>query len=327
VTPEIDIDLFSGPGGWKEGARHLDIHPWGFEWGDAQCATARAAGHLHVVQGDIAEMDPRTMLLGARVRGMIASPPCQGFTEAGLKKGKRDMVLLFSSIAHLTPATIEKRIASLRESMEDTRSILVLEPLRWAMFTNPSWLAWEQVPGVLPLWEEMAKVLRKAGYSVATGIVNAEQFGVPQARRRAVLVARSDGKEARLPEPTHSLYHRRSPKRLDEGVQPWTSMGEAVGNLPAAVPGDTDWIWKRPAPTIVGTFRPEIVAKPVYRKAGDGPRQNTPGSVQITLEQAAILQTFPADYPWQGSDAEKWQQVGDAVPPALAYAILKEITS
>ena len=63
----------------------------------------------------------------------------------------------------------------------------------------------------------------------------------------------------------------------------------------AAVPGDTSWVFDRPSPTVVGSFRPDIVAAPGYRKPGDGPRQTTPGSVRITLEEAARLQSFPDD--------------------------------
>ena len=52
------------------------------------------------------------------------------------------------------------------------------------------WIALEQVPPVLPVWEEIAEVLHDLGYSVVTGIAKSEQFGAPQYRRRAVLLAR-----------------------------------------------------------------------------------------------------------------------------------------
>jgi DNA (cytosine-5)-methyltransferase 1 len=73
---------------------------------------------------------------------------------------------------------------------------------------------------VAPLWEACARVLRRCGYSVATGVLRAEQYGVPQTRQRAILVARSPQLTgllgpAVLPPPTHSRYYNRTPQRLD----------------------------------------------------------------------------------------------------------------
>lgn len=87
-----------------------------------------------------------------------------------------------------------------------------------------------------------------------------------------------------------------------------------------------DWCYRRPSTTIVSSFRPDVVAAPGYRRAGDPPRQNTPDSVEVSIDQAAVLQGFPVGYPWQGSESKKRQQIGNAVPPTLAEAILRTIT-
>lgn len=384
----IDIDLFAGPGGWDHGVAPLGVRPVGVEWDALACRTARAAGHTRH-QGDIAAMHPPTFVEGytaAGVRGLIASPPCQGFSPAGKGAGRVDAHRLLERLALLAAgkygtlrsakasgAAADRMIADLHQHMTDDRSVLALEPLRWALWLRPEWLAWEQVVPVLPLWEACAEVLRAVGYHVETGVLNAEQYGVPQTRRRAILVAHRD-RPVSLPTPTHSRYYARTPDRLDDGVLPWVSMAQALtwgmtqgrwthpegtlirtnqGNprdgyysrnsafpsptvtaigsrswnwIPeAAVPGDTSWSERRPSPTIVGSFRPDIVASPGWRKAGDGPRQAQPGSIRVTVAEAAVLQSFPPDYPWQGNSTAQYRQVGDAVPPLLARAIVSAI--
>lgn len=380
-TEPVDVELFAGPGGWDEGIAGLGVKPIGVEWDVAACRTARAAGHVRH-QADVTSLVPKDFVAGfttGGVRGQIASPPCQGFSLSGLKKGVGDTPLLVEAVTKARPRAVSVLdvIWSLDNQMEDTRSILAVYPLYWALATQPEWIAWEQVPGVLPLWEASAVVLRKAGYSVWTGVLDAEAFGVPQTRRRAILMAHRE-KEALPPIPSHSRYHRRAPERMDPGVLPWVSMAQALSvpdgvvgfprqadriedsvilngkvyrgrdlhptSRPApvvteksrswqrweavpAVPGDTSWTESRPSPTIVGSFAPDVVAAPGYRKPGDGPRQSQPGSVRITLEEAAVLQSFPRDYPWQGSRTAKFRQVGDACPPLLARAIVKELLS
>ena len=90
----------------------------------------------------------------------------------------------------------------------------------------------------------------------------------------------------------------------------------------APVEGDPSWVFTRPSTTVVGTFRPEVQAAPGYRKAGDGPRQNTPGSVVITIEEALRLQGLPRDWNLAGTEAQKRLQVGNSCPPIITALIV-----
>lgn len=318
-------DDFAGPGGWDVALAALGHTATGVEMDAAACATARAAGHqrLHrTVQA--ARGFPHYW---SDLQGYVASPPCQTFSSAGKGAGLPALDALREAVVLVSAGVLpERAVAEVRDDrlddVLDERSVLVLEPLHVIEQHRPVWVALEQVPGALPVWEAYASRLERWGYSVATGIVHAEQHGVPQSRRRAVLVAHQ-GREVALPTPTHSRYHPRDPGRLDAGVAPWVSMTAALGHAPvAAVPGDTSWADRRPSPTIVGSFAPDVVAAPGWRKPGDPPRQRTPGSVRVSVAEAGVLQSFPADYPWQGSLGAQYRQVGDAIPPLLAQAIL-----
>lgn len=81
------------------------------------------------------------------------------------------------------------------------------------------------------------------------------------------------------------------------------------------------WTWERPSTTLVSSFRPDVVAGPGYRQAGDGPRQDAPGSISISISEAARLQAFPNSHPWQGSRTSIFRQIGNAVPPPVAAAV------
>ena len=230
-------DLFAGPGGWDVAADALGWVGVGFELDGPACETRRANGH-HTIQLDVRECGPDALTreganwpLGATTV-LIGSPPCPTFSAAGKGEGRKLLPVLSEVAWEMAQG---EPLARFRGTLgDDPRTELVLEPLRWALeaieLVQPyDFIALEQVPSVLPLWEVFAEVLRNETYSVAAGNLQAEQYGVPQTRKRAVLLARRDGVEARLPTPTHSRFHVRDRARLDPGVLPWVSMEQALG--------------------------------------------------------------------------------------------------
>ena len=422
------VDLFAGPGGWDLAAHRLGLDPLGVEWDDAACATRGAAG-LRTVQADVSELDP---LDYAPCDLLIASPPCQAWSTAGKGGGRRDIDLCVQAVHDLAAGNDTR--AELAAKCEDRRSILVAEPLRWALALKPRLLAWEQVPPVLEMWSLCAQLLGEAGYFTAVGLLSSERYGVPQTRQRAFLIASTDGPVA-LPMPTHQRYV--APKKMDPNavglfdvpererivvpedrhLLPWVSMAQALGwdvdcpaptvtagggqagdrkcspveagsgsllpayrlargmgmndrhgerpdtpaDRPAPVitskartatwvqtqnftgdkvdgepvkyarpvddPAPTvgsrtdlweydDWVDGRPATTIAGDSR-------VFQPGGHHePGQQSQNAVRVSVQEASILQSFPPTYPWQGSRTKQYEQIGNAVPPTMAQAVL-----
>lgn len=316
------IDLFAGPGGWDVAARSLGVEALGIERDPAACATRRASGLL-TIEDDVRRHAWSLVLSYAATCGLIASPPCQTFSPAGNGMGRRDLHIVLDLVRRMA-----LRDRSLDLSVfDDERTGLVLEPLYWALLAidlgRPfPWLAFEQVPAVLPVWEAMAAVLRAEGYSVVTGKLSAEQYGVPQTRVRAFLVARRDG-TARLPAPTHRPYRKGVAQHEgDPMLLPWASMAEALG-------------WDEPRIVVSNygtggdpTNRGERTsAEPAATVTGkiDRNRVHRAGSTKwcrISPEEAAALQAFPPEHAWQGTKTQKYQQIGNAVPPTLSRAVL-----
>lgn len=353
MTASIVLDLFAGPGGWSQGLSALGLRDVGIEIDPFACATRSAAGHT-TIRADVAAY-PTTPLRG-KVSGLIGSPPCQTFSAAGLRAGNDDMDLCHQGLDDLARGRDTRD--RLRTACADSRSLLVVEPLRYALDLRPEWVALEEVPAVAPLFAHMAGILRGVGYSVWTGVLNAADFGVPQTRRRAFLLA-SRTRPAVPPAPSHAKDP--GPDTLfGPALAPWVTMADALGW------GATD----RPTPTVTagggksggpepfpsqarkallgsqqrGTWvlrhssrrnatvrrADEPAATLVFGRASnyvswhpDGPAGPEP--VRITVQEAAALQTFRPGYPFQGTKTRQFEQIGNAVPPLLATAALRTL--
>lgn len=362
----IALDLFAGTG-WGVACRALGIEEHGVEIMPEAVATREANG-LTTIYNDVWE----GLELGGprldRYDLLIASPPCQTFSMAGSGSGR-------AALDEVLQAIDDRLFAipsALREFGEkhDPRTALVLTPLAHIFRDAPTYVVLEQVPPVLPVWERYAEVMRRWGYSVWTGNLQAEMYGVPQTRKRAILIARADGVEAKAPAPTHSRYYTRDPQRLDEGVLPWVSMAEALGwgmtERPFVTAGNAvgraegiggsggkaaierekargAWgMTRRPYPTLgggsgssegAGGPDPMLIGgsgarATIKRERENGDWIETPDApLRINVDEAAALQSYPPGFQWRGTRTKQFLQIGNAVPPKLAEAILREVLS
>jgi DNA (cytosine-5)-methyltransferase 1 len=252
---------------------------------------------------------------------LTGGPPCQGFSLLGTR------------------------------DPDDPRNVLWQEYLRIVKTVEPKLFVMENVPQLLNskhfegFTEWLADELDQS-YDLAYGILDASQYGVPQRRKRAIIVG-SRVCRARLPVPT---YETVSVKEAFEGLPLVPDgMNWHIGRNPTemslerykAVPyggnrfdlqknrldltpdcwirkesGGTDLfgriVWEEPARCTVRTefFKPE---KGRYLH----PTENRP----ITHREASRLQTFPDNFVFVGSKTEVARLIGNAVPPKLAKAI------
>ncbi|WP_051830719.1 DNA cytosine methyltransferase [Streptomyces violens] len=337
----------------------MPVKTIGIEWDDDACETRKAANlltvHGDVRDYDPDSEGPD----GEPVRDanvLAGGPPCQTFTVAGSGAGRRALDLVLSLVDELANA---KDVSALElvmkeaESFDDERTALVLQPLKWALQANflgrpYEAIVLEQVPAVLPVWEAMGKVLERIGYkfpllegvdsdvtpqlplagtarssrraepSPRAFVLHTEEYGVPQTRRRAVLLARRD-EHPRFPAPTHHRYRKGVTPPKDGGLDPWVSMGQALGREDEFVVvsnygtgGDPKARGRRESTTPSATVTGKISRNRLEVNGKDiGP---------FTNPEAGQLQSFPRNYPWSGRAVA--QQIGNAVPPRLGVHIL-----
>ena len=398
-------DDYAGPGGWSEGLALLGLSDVGIEWDRWACATRAAAGHA-TIRADLATYRPGTPAGGWW--GFLASPPCQTFSAAGSGAGRAVLPELVAAVDGEDWSAIDRH---------DDRTRHVLITARSALTLGAEWVALEQVPPVLPVWEAVARRLHSRGYRAWCGVLVATDYGVPQTRRRAILIA-SRARAVSAPEPTHAEHP--AANLFGPALPRWVSMADAlgwgIGEEPAAtvtaggtgsgggvevfgsadyrqrlkrlavdrrtnssgpkgtvvptalVPVDrpaptltsnthlwrlrhsfgesspaswTDhrvpvdrpaptvetkaqgWVWERPDTTVCADPR---LAAPGHRDRAGGEPQFGPDSGRLTIQEALLLQSFPADYPVQGSMTAQFRQVGNAVPPLLAAHVIAAAT-
>ncbi|MFD8982161.1 DNA cytosine methyltransferase [Streptomyces sp. NPDC059564] len=367
------LDLFAGPGGLDVAAHMLDVPSLGIEWDEGACETRYAAG-LPTWHADVSAVRrERFHELPKELNVLAGGPPCQTYSVAGHGAGRKALDKVEKLIGQLVDGAGEEEIdEQLRKLGGDPRTALVLEPLRYAIkalgCSNREGrpfdvIVLEQVPAVKALWGVYKTALERGlprndasrvRYKVAkVETLHTEAYGVPQTRRRTILIARLEKHGTPpLPPSTHHTYNPHKPMQggpedasvvarvvqdqlpivgTEERPKPWVSMGEvlkATKQRPAGRKSSFEIVSnygsggdpKKRGIRTDGQPSFTVTGK-VSRNAVrhlDGITPHAPD--RLTIPEAGILQTFPPNYPWSGGDQS--QQVGNAVPPLFGMHVL-----
>jgi len=205
------IDLFCGAGGLSEGFRQAGFHVLvGNDYDTAAGATFEAThSKAKFLPGSIQKYMASDFLRAAQVKKgeldcLIGGPPCQGFSVYNHQRG-----------------------------LHDERSSLYREYLRVVEGLNPKWVVLENVTGMTSAGggaavDSILAGLKELGYHVEKKILRAEEYGVPQERRRIVFLGNRMGLPVIWPEQSHGP---------DLGV-PFVTIADAIGDLPPLANGE-----------------------------------------------------------------------------------------
>lgn len=214
------LSFFSGAGGFSYGFGVAGLKPvCGAEIDRDACASyeANVGSVCHNV--DLSTADPdffRSAVAGREPFAVIGGPPCQGFSTAGARDAT------------------------------DPRNRLIFNYLHIVERVRPRWFIFENVEGLLTSGHgaALASLVReflRIGYSVRVHKVNFAAYGVPQTRKRVLIIGNSMGVDFELPEETHSYESGKSKKHSGKPFAPTfdhaiAGLGSAAGARAVLVP-------------------------------------------------------------------------------------------
>lgn len=319
------IDLFSGCGGLSEGLRDAGFTVAAAFDNDADAVAAYRLNHpkTAVFEGDIREVntaDIKKILNGGPLHLLAGCPPCQGFSSMRRLNKKR--------------------------SKKDSRNSLVLEYLRFVKELKPLTIMMENVPGLVnyTLFKQVVKELTALGYNPKIKPVGIQGYGVPQRRKRLVVVgsllgdlniAPPTGEKVtvedmighlesvdKTTDPIHKIVASHTPKIMAR-IKATPKDGGSRSDLPKSFElechkkegvGFNDVYgrlsWKNYSTTITGGCLNPSKGRFLHPEADRA----------ITAREAAMLQTFPRDYkfPENISKTSIALLIGNALPPKFS---------
>lgn len=290
----IVLDLFAGCGGLSLGFEAAGFETIGYEMDIAASSTynKNLHGKCNAIKLDLDFKYPKAEIV-------IGGPPCQPFSVGGHQKGMEDardgFPIFIDAVTKLQP------------------KVFMFENVRGLLYTN-KWY-----------FDLVIRELQKLGYLIDYKLLNAVDYGVPQNRERLFVIG-----------------HRGKfdfPKHLNKKV----TVGEAIGDTmnievenskflneaqdryvanyekASACVNPRDLYADRPARTLTCRNLAGATGDMQRVKLPDGRRR------RINHREAARLQSFPDWFQFTGNETQQYNQIGNAVPPLLAYHLANSI--
>ena len=320
------IDLFSGCGGMTEGLINAGFRMIAAVEIDKYASEAYRANYdkygVVLFEEDIRTLKAEKileLLKGEPLHLLAGCPPCQGFSSLRRKNKKR--------------------------SYKDTRNSLILEYLRMVEELQPITIMLENVPGIenYTLFKKVFNRLKKLGYNPTYSVVNVASYGVPQRRKRLVMLGSLLG-EVSIPEGSGNI------RTVRDFIGNLENVEETRDNVHRRYPRHSEEVMRRIrlTPHNGGSRRdlPEEYTLECHRQEGIGfndvygrlrwddvSSTITGGCLNpskgrflhpeedrcITAREAALLQTFRRDYmfPDDIPMSNLALMIGNALPPVL----------
>ena len=292
------VDLFCGCGGLSLGFLKAGIEIVGAfdNWDDALEVYRRNFSHP-VYKVDLGNVDEAVEMIAPLKPDMIiGGPPCQDFSSAGKRNednGRGDLTVSYANI-------ISK--------------------------SRPQWFVMENVARILKTQKfvEARDVLKKAGYGLTYTVLDACKCGVPQKRKRFVMIGKLGAKDDFIMD---DLIANISDKEMSVADYFGDSLEiKYYYRHPRSYVRRGIFSVDEPSPTIRGVNRPMPSGYELH--AGD-PTDSLEGVRPLTTKERSMIQTFPPEFIFEGTKTDQEQMIGNAVPVNLgkfiATAILKNI--
>lgn len=305
VKSDTVLELFCGVGGFSMGFEEHGFEVIAGVDIDENALATYAANHDAPAKNiDLAETTPDELLneLGVDaddIDVIAGGPPCQAFSQAGNRDPDDDRAALTENYFDIIERVQPKVFV-----MENVKGLLTIDDGR--------------------VIERVEERIDEMGYRHNYEVLNAADYGVPQARERLILLGNKVSLP-RLPAPTCEEWVPVSHVLDDDGCDEWgrpyliTSPSGAGKQVKGESPFRTT---DEPAYTLTKNY-PRLIP-PDFEPHEDA----TAAAVQyrrLTKEECARIQSFPDDFEWKGKD-EKGQK-GNAVPPRLASAIASRVST
>lgn len=184
MRPKV-IDLFAGVGGLSLGFEDCGFDVVLANEYDESIAAAYKANHkgTRMIVGDITSLDLEKTFgaYAGKIDVVIGGPPCQGFSQKGQRK-----------------------------TIHDERNFLFKYYVKVVQLVKPQYFVMENVPNLLTaeggyFRKEIEELFNSMGYQLKMGVLNASDYGVPQNRRRAVIIGKRGGEAPDLPKPRNII--------------------------------------------------------------------------------------------------------------------------